>query len=734
MNPRFHYVLVIPDPEPDEFSPFQGVTRGLLGFDWALHLIARSPPDLFGPALPRPAQIGRRVAGSGGFKWTPLHASVLPDLGQLGDQSIWIFFSQDEVVATQIEGWRRDFDPTALHVSSTGVAGALRPDEFTRKVLRRAAERAVRARTQDPIRANLLDAIARWRPPVSQRSPLSFFSHNVTAANEMVMALDGFQPKMTGPHLNPNTDEDYVFAIEQSAERVRFMRGALGDVPAFSAYPPRPDTVVFAPAMYREVYGRLSREEDEPLPGLHDAMRELQSQTGYAFRGTRTGAFMSPGWEFIMGLRTAELHFLTAAIGMYAASNVAAAVRLPAGVNRIQGTVSQLASHIRAHPETERKTARVFSAVQEALAKSVAPELVRLIGGSQTGIKLVSDAPLEWLSIDGLPMSIRHQVSRINATPASLTIGELAASDPLMLKGSAFREVLVISSFNADDPIKDHLRAVLAKTAPLSGLSVRVAEVTDAQSFKDALNRFGGAIAVFDGHGTHDPKTGLGALVVGSEQLSVWDLRGEVRFPPVMILSACDTHALDRSHVTVGNALLACGVRAVLATLLPVRSMHSATFVAWLLQKAIAAESLISGRGQALTWAEVVTSALRSQLVLDVVQPLSETGALTQETAERLITTTSFKVTLGDRGWWETLKSDLARETGWASDQLDDHLQRQIACSDVVRYVHLGDPEAIIISERAILDTLNGLPPRPTPPRTSVTSEGGGRRDRRGIR
>ena len=47
---------------------------------------------------------------------------------------------------------------------------------------------------------------------------------------------------------------------------------------------------------------------------------------------------------------------------------------------------------------------------------------------------------------------------------------------------------------------------------------------------------------------------------------------GAVRVPPIALLSACDTHALDGSHATPANAFMNAGADTVVATSFPVNA------------------------------------------------------------------------------------------------------------------------------------------------------------------
>jgi CHAT domain-containing protein len=273
---------------------------------------------------------------------------------------------------------------------------------------------------------------------------------------------------------------------------------------------------------------------------------------------------------------------------------------------------------LRSNPEATHKTRRVFGLVQAALGSSVDKRLLTLIEASQTGVKIVADALLEWLPVRGLPLGLRYDVSRINATPGSLTFGELINPAPIYLEPAAFSEVLVLSAFDADDPIKDHLRDVLQIFEQDGILKPRVVEIRTIDAMVSELNSFRGAVAIFGGHGVHN-EDDVGFLQIGDERLDVWQLRKRARVPPVVLLSACDTNALDRSHATKGNGFLSCGARAVLATVLPVRSVHSAAMIGRLLLRAVEFSKALHSGGRAITWAYIVSTLFRLQITSDNV-------------------------------------------------------------------------------------------------------------------
>ena len=139
----------------------------------------------------------------------------------------------------------------------------------------------------------------------------------------------------------------------------------------------------------------------------------------------------------------------------------------------------------------------------------------------------------------------------------------------------------------------------------------------------EALNSFQGAILIFDGHGIDDDGDGIGKLVIDKEHIDVWSLRGKMRVPPIVILSACDTHGLDSpSHATVGNGSLFLGAVTVVASLLPLGD-SSAEFIARLvLRLADFIPAALSDYKRVLNWTELVSGMQRMFLASETLNAL----------------------------------------------------------------------------------------------------------------
>lgn len=173
---------------------------------------------------------------------------------------------------------------------------------------------------------------------------------------------------------------------------------------------------------------------------------------------------------------------------------------------------------------------------------------------------------------------------------------------------------------------------------------------------------------------------------------------GKIRMPPIVILSACDTHPFDRSHATVANGFLACGAVAVVATALPIRSVQAARFVMRLINRAVHFGEIVNQMGRSVPWSHIVGGVLRMDLATDIIRGFERQGRYDAEQGDTLLLAANMDLNPLRPDWYDRLidrimvAGKLDRAT-WNRDVADI-----IAGSDAIRYVHLGNPEAVLVS------------------------------------
>jgi hypothetical protein len=706
------YIIVLPDESLEDASLFQGISPGMLEMEWAMRLIPHLPADIFDYALPLEARKSRRLTGHG-WSWTPLTLSNFLKLTISPDDPFWVAFTGTGKAFSAVTEWEKRQTFPILKISTAGKR-SLRPKNARWTHVRDHLS-AVAHKLRDHDSTFLFDELSKtvsaWHAPEAPVLDLVAKPHNSTIANLIVLQSLGYgflgEKTLASP---PGDERPHIKAMEESALAVVEVRNSVEPFPASISYPPKPDRIVLAPSLYAHARERLRRQTGDEPPGMRETIRLIQQQTGYLFQGP--GQQMTPMLEtagqYILGVRMKELKAQTLAVSLRAASTLASSIRLPNGVNRTS-ELRDFTGYARGGGGSggNSKAERVFRSVQESLARHAPAPLVEIISSSRTGVKLIADAPLEWLPIGDLPMNIALDVSRIPATPGNLMMMQLARTQTLYLPPKSFEEVLVVSSFAPADPIRNDVRQAMDVFAGNSQqrLKFRQVSVNTSDEFVAAINDFHGAMMIFDGHGSHDRNTGFGALHIGSEAVDVWELRGRMRPPPVVVLSACDTQAPDRTHATAGAGFLTCGATSVVGTFLPVRSKSAAVFAARLaLRAAWYTQAVVGGAKRPILWSEIVGGMLRLDFLSDLMSALEKKNLVGSHQVIALRNSVNMLVHTRDPDWWSQAKQTLRAATGWDEETLKNLISRTVADGDSIRYTHIGNPDLLCITD---LDVMN---------------------------
>lgn len=703
------YIYALKSWEMNEVTPFQGFAPGLIPLAPLLALPAFLPTDIEQLTIQPEDQMARRLGGMGHWIWSPVNLDTLIEKRKpLPVAPFMVLFTADAGVAHAVAKWRKTLALKPLHVSTIPGVGALAPNELTLERLRlycRMALRQARTLQRKLDIGDSLKALNNWKPLEARPSSLFFHGHNVTVANELTLRSIGEDaPDSPEGHLNVSEHESYVRGITETTQAVLKLHDAIADRAAFRIHPRQPDIVLVAPASYRRIEERA--QQNAPSKIVKKVLRAMDRQRGFTLSLHAEEDDMDSIGP-ILSERGAELKLQSMAIALRSASTLAATIRLPPAVNRTDGVVAQLSAHLRSYDNPpDSKTARVFRTVQNALKDAVPPEHLALIQETQSGIKIIADAALEWLPIDGLPLGLYTDVSRIPATPGNILMEQLRPRQPIQVRPESFRNFLLLSMFDEKDQLAEMIAQAVDKLEDSKGRPIRGTRRTPStvKEFITALNAYEGPMLIVDSHGQHINDKVAGGLIIGGEAIDIWSLRDHIRVPPIVVLSACDTHPHDRNHASVANGFLSCGASAVLATVLPIRGEDAAAFVRRLLLRAVEYGEIMNSMDRSVPWTNIVGGALRMQLASDICGGLKDRGLVTQVQAAELQLSANMDLNPHRKDWLHRLALRCQEAGGFNAVRWQVLYDDILAASDVIRYTHLGNPETIILSEPAVFE------------------------------
>jgi hypothetical protein len=656
LDPRIFFVIVIPDGDPTLATPTQGFAVSLISMGWAIREASLLPTTIFDLTEEgRVVLLARRVSGTASVHWygqspravrssphpsvAPFTVIVLPSDEKPQDYEEWAKSSPlRPTIAAKEGGDLSELSLDALQAQFLKVCDRI-PSDISKESI-------------DAARA----AIKAWKPMPERKLGYQVGGHNTIIPNLAALSVAGFVDMESGRFGQVGSKQKpYVDQIVKTSNSIFDERAKLGERDLQRIFRRPPDLNLFAPAVYPDFFSApISLEMDKDLRRETLVIRQaLERQTGYGFDATTDAQKFALLGKIVqeadgkiatqpnplMAARASELSLNTDLMCALATSEFSVCARLPNEINRTSGSVRNFAQQYRSKDKRSRKRLLAFRQVKARLAGAVPTEFMDLIKRSESGIRIISDAHVEWLDVDGLPLFIRKNCSRIPVTPGNLFVDQLATKRRVHLTPQDFSSILVLSALKRDDPIAGLLEHAFNTFEPewRKNLTVTYKTVSNEAELIDALNGFDGPMVIFDGHGSH-PKDEAAKLHVGDEAIDIWSLRDRIQnMPPIIVLSACDTHAADRNHATTANGFMSLGARTVLSSVFPLDARDAASFAARLVYRVSEfVPGAIKAFDQAITWTEVIAGLLRMQLLTDFLRNLLDKKSIDEDAYVRV--------------------------------------------------------------------------------------------------
>lgn len=699
----FHYVLVLPDGDAS-LSPFQGFSAALLQRAPSIKRLALLPVSAFELFVGKDIAMRNRAMGMAPLNITLLHEGNLKNVPPYPFTCLVSNEGSAEKSSAYVE--KTGFPLLHLSTGKEERPGTTRLARADRQVFFDWLS-VIREYFANRGRPEYLDALPwdrgfnRWTETQDGRVARR---HNSTLPNEFALGAFGITPSRIEAfepvtvHESEDVDARYVAAISESASAVAGVRSALTE-----GQPVRPGTVsllLTAPSVVRDVRSlankgksvlvrrftnQMFRQEHYPqLVGDPNFMMDV-GKDPYATR--------------LMDVRRAEFGLYTAGLAVYAAGHLCPVLRLPPVVNRVGAIVQRLAGALRSGTPHKRIRANALGfEVGNWLSQHVPQSFQQQIGKHQTGVKLVGDAPLEWLPVRSVPLGLRYSTSRIPGTPGDVETLSLVQGNVVQITKSEATNVLVIRSFTENDPIKPLLEASIRRFAEEvpNRVALNVVDVSSKDELVRVLNESRTAIVVFDCHGTHDPISPIGTLRIGEENINPADLGYTARIPPIVILSACETHPLDSSHLTVGGGFLRVGATTVLSTASRVDARIAALIIGRLILRLAEFVAILP---PPFLWSEVIGGLLRMSYTFDVLRalaPLPQVGLRPQDLV-RIQMLANGRINNFQDDWFENLLIDIAAASSQPVNVITDLWREHAYASESLLYLQLGNPENVWI-------------------------------------
>ncbi len=693
------YLVLLPAHGSGEFSPFQGFSTNLYAaLDAIRYICIQLPPTIGDLFRTRDEAIRYRSIGLAGHAIVPIEQRSLPTVKEGLPLTCFVSDSEsrEQVEALLAKAKRSSW----LHLTTDGNSGSIpKLWDFSR------ADFAVWVRTtaEASLAKKLPDTeipALRWRtfvPWPEEKLGLPTRSHNITAPTETVLGSFNFVLPAADKPLAGNSDAEFAAALSMAAdelERVRHQAGADRHV-----VPGSPTIIVAVPSVYRHLSQNFVRK-DAPT-AVKKAFRNVLRQRQYtAMLGNAEE--IKPIVEdqaamAVMKSRAMELAAYTEALSAAACSLAVPVLRCPPQVDRVRELLIRLAGMSRTGAPNPQRRNKLAKSIGDSLRAAIPTELVQRIENHRyDGIKLIGDTPLELMTVDELPLSLRATVSRMPTLPGNLLLRHGATRVPLMLLPEDLKKVLVVRAFDPHDPLRNLvIEAIrIVNEESRTKVELQVVDVATKEQFVDAFNNFDGPLAVFDGHGAQDRTDPQGILRVGSLRLNPFELYRKIKIPPLLLLSACETHPLEGIESSVASGFLMLGARSVLGTMVPIDGRNAAVLIARFMLRFTEFLPLLHTM---MPWSQVIGGMLRMSYVTDVLRTLQKQFQLGLNDYMKIHQAANVAINSFRTDWFEELLKSVAAAASISEEKVREIWLRTCYFTDTLHYVHLGQPEHIFV-------------------------------------
>lgn len=650
----------------------------------------------------------------------PITMESLEESTEWLDESVYNCILSNNRTFERVSKFVQDKGGDWLHISTSDHAEKnlrnISWERFEGYVIQRTGQMLEQGKINSIFTDSVQDVINPQRPPWS-RLQFPAYAHGVTRANELIACSLGAEIFLDRA-LRPDRPEEYVAAVIKSCKAVASIRRKFaGRAPTETDICLTTEPIIwnlYKADIDKELFSRLN-ESEEVIRALRRFVKSIKRPGGY----TKIGFVESfKKLEKLMENESAalflrfyrmELEAFTTSLAILNAPSLTPVLRLESRVNGVKGDLINLAACARGNnPHLNFKMCKLAIRAQEKMESFVAPAQINFLNGTLeefSGVTLFGDLPLEWLPLRGLPLALRCDVSRVPATPGNLSLHQSLRSQYVNIDESAFEEILIVRSFDADDRIRSTLENALDQLAAVHNKYPRYKfiDVNTVDQFIEVVNGFNGAVMIFDGHGTVRKDQSVGTIIIGGIPIDVWGLREVIQVPPIVLLSACDTLPIDGGHGSVANGMLALGAVTVLGTVLPVDSRKSAIFIGRLLHRIAEFLPIVVSRSSYMPWRSFMSGMLRMTFCSELIISLIEDAKIISiSDYPGIQMAANMGINSLQPDWYEGVIDSICSASQLNRDVVVEKCRFWGAMVDSLKYIQIGRPEKIRLRSMSV--------------------------------
>ena len=224
-------------------------------------------------------------------------------------------------------------------------------------------------------------------------------------------------------------------------------------------------------------------------------------------------------------------------------------------------------------------------------------------------IVAITDLPIEWLPLDGIPLGFTHDICRIAEFPLEGNLMHYVVNEvqKYRVPKDILKHTLVV--YGARDEAFVYYQNKCDNLAKRHGFVTKYC--SNKQQFFDVVNEMKPQLLVIDTHGNYDNILHQSYLLMGNDKIYPQDIIDHHVAVPMVFLSACNTAPTYNMSNTLANGFVQSGSLAVTSSYLPLDVSESSTvYLRLLKQLSVASQQCIHKN-----WLAFVSHILRTSYI-----------------------------------------------------------------------------------------------------------------------
>ena len=392
-------------------------------------------------------------------------------------------------------------------------------------------------------------------------------------------------------------------------------------------YPPLLFAAPYTTKDVRELFKSMARKEEELK--CVDKVVDLEQTSNYCFdiNMDKLGCGFKQFNSYIYHFHARRIDFLDIVASLHSSFRFSPYLRLPLIGKSINGDLSfvSVQNSLRlAYSKDRQAYDKVIHKIGDTLAsKLLAPNTLKMLEKVPLQIVAITDLPIEWMKVNGVPLAFTHDVCRIPETPASGILTHYGISkfaSMYKIPKNIMSKTLVVYGCREEAFVKwqDSADAAVQRVGAHSVIC------SCMDDFEKAVKKYKPELLIIDTHGGTDLNNHQSYLMMGDEKVYPSDIAQRGIYARMVFLSACNTAPCYNAVNTVANAFMEVGASVVTSSYLPLDVAESSIlYIRILNQLCVAAKNNIHRN-----WLSFISHILRTSFVMTPLLESLKDGVL----------------------------------------------------------------------------------------------------------